>query len=95
MPRLNLNYDAFQQQLFALERDELLAVIKTFKKLRQLLWQEVYKDKGLNWELAREEKGERFYSIRVIKKFRALVQREGDFVVFMSLHPDHDSAYQN
>jgi hypothetical protein len=46
----------------------------------------------LNWELAREERGERFYSIRVTKKFRALVQREGDFVIFVGLHPDHDSA---
>ncbi len=93
MPRLNLNYDPFQQQWFALEKNEQFAIVKTLKKLRQLTWQEVYQDKGLNWELAREERGERFYSIRVTKKFRALVQREGDFVIFIGLHPDHDSAY--
>ena len=93
MPRLNLNYEPFQRQWFELELDEHIAIIKTLKKLRQLTWQQTYTDKGLNWELAREERGERFYSLRITRKFRASVQRDGDFVVFVSLHPDHDGAY--
>jgi hypothetical protein len=94
MPRLDLNFDGFLRDWFIQEKPEQLAVLKTLAKLRQMTWDEVYKDHGLNWELAREHRGERFYSLRVTQRCRALVQRSGDFVVFVSLHPDHDSAYR-
>ncbi len=93
MPRLDLNDPDFQSNWFSLEKPEQLAMIKTCKKLRSLSWDQVYKDSGLNWELAREVSGERFYSIRITEKCRALVKRNGDEVVFVSLHPDHDSTY--
>ena len=93
MPKLDLNFDGFQRDWFTLEKPEQLAVLKSLKKLRSLEWSEVYQDRGLRWELAREHRGERFYSIRVSQKCRALVQRRDDFVVFVSLHPDHDLAY--
>ena len=32
-------------------------------------------------------------TVRVTLKHRARVYRDGAFMVFLSLHPDHDSAY--
>ncbi len=93
MPKLNLNDPIFQNQWFQLEKPEQLALNKTLKKLLVLSWDQVYKDAGLNWEMARETNNERFYSIRITEKCRALVKRNGDEVIFVSLHPDHDSAY--
>lgn len=69
----------------------------TLRKLARLTWQQVYQDKGLHWEVVEGSvgpRGERLYTIRVSKKFRALVYRQGDFMRFLSLHPDHDSAYR-
>ncbi len=93
MPFVDLNDPEFQQQWFKLEKTDALALLKTLRKLRQLTWEEVYTDNGLNWEFAREVDGQKFYSIRVTQKCRALVRRIGGVVVFSSLHPDHDSAY--
>ena len=93
MPKLNLNDPIFQQNWFDLQKPEQTAMLKTLKKLLKLSWEQVYKDSGLNWELAREEYGQRFYSIRITEKCRALVKRNGEEVIFVSLHPDHDSAY--
>ncbi|MDX2004993.1 MAG: hypothetical protein SFU83_06920 [Meiothermus sp.] len=94
MPQVNLNYEPFLQAWFALEKPEQLAMLKTIRKILALSWDELYKDSGLNWELATQRGEERFYSIRITQKCRALVQREGNLVVFVSLHPDHDSAYR-
>jgi hypothetical protein len=93
MPKLDLNDSDFQKDWFSLEKSDQLAVLKTLRKLLPLSWDQVYKDSGLKWELAREVQSERFYSIRITQKCRALVRHNNDFVVFVSLHPDHDSAY--
>jgi hypothetical protein len=92
VPRLDLNGVQFQQQLFTLENAEGQAALKTFRKLLQLEWDQVYRDSGLNRE-AIDFDGERLCSIRITQKCRALVRRVGDVVQFVSLHPDHDSAY--
>ncbi len=94
--KLDINFPPFQKQFFSLEHPELIALVKTFAKLLKLSWDDLYKDKGLNWELVKTQtgsKGQRIYSIRVTRKFRAVVYRDEDFLVFVSLHPDHDSAY--
>lgn len=93
MPRLDLNGFEFQQQLFSLKKAEGQATLKTFRKLLTLEWEQVYRDSGLNWE-AIDFEGERLFSIRITQKCRALVRRIGDTVQFVSLHPDHDSAYE-
>jgi hypothetical protein len=52
--------------------------------------------RGLNWEpIERQQtaKGKAIASIRISGKFRARVCRDGKFMRFISLHPDHDSAY--
>jgi hypothetical protein len=48
--RLDLNNPKFQQHLFALQKSEQQAVLKTLNKFRQLTWGQVYGDTGLKWE---------------------------------------------
>jgi len=51
----------------------------------------------LRWELIQSRQGpqgERLYSLRVSRSCRAVAWREGDWLRFLSLHPDHDSAYR-
>ena len=94
---LDLNNPVFQQDLFNLPKVEAVAIFKTFRKLSQLTWEQLYKDKGLKWEMIRSKKGkkgETLYSLRVTQKCRCIVLREGDYLRFLSLHSDHDSAYQ-
>ena len=93
---LDLNSPNFQERWFALERQEVLAVFATLRKIRQLDWDQLYRDKGLRWEaiLSRTGPGgRRVYSIRVTQRMRAVTYREGDVLRLLSLHPDHDSSY--
>ena len=95
--KLDLNNLTFQKHLIALQKDELHALVQSLGKLRQLTWEQVYRDKGLRWEAVLHRAGPgggRLYTVRVTRKFRALVYREGDFMRFLSLHSDHDSAYE-
>ena len=94
---LDLNYPAFQTELFALQKSEQTAFLSTCKKIKQLSWNDVYKDKGLKWEEITSKTtktGRKIYSIRFSQKYRAIVTRDGDFMVFYSIHVDHDSAYK-
>jgi len=93
---LDLNNQAFQVSWFALEKEERVAVLQTCVKLSEMEWNDLYRDKGLHWEMVKSQTasdGSRIYSIRVTRKVRALVRREGNYLEFLSLHPDHDSAY--
>ena len=94
--RLDLNNPIFQQQLFALSRQQQIQVIKALGKLSGLTWEQVYRDRGLHWEAIHSRKGPhggRLYSLCMGKAFRALAWRDGDWLRLLSLHPDHDSAY--
>ena len=94
--RLDLNYEEFQVDLLELERDDLLAVVSTLRKLRQMDWNSVYRDPGLRWEAIQRKgpRGERLYSLRITKKVRAVGFRDGDLLCLVAIHPDHDSAYK-
>lgn len=88
---LDLNYPAFQTELFDLDTNELRKVIKTFKKLQSMSWNEVSKDHGLKWE---QPKGmPEKYTIRLSQSCRAVVVRESGWMRFQTLHQDHDGAY--
>ena len=94
---LDLNNPVFQDDLFELEKGDAIRILETLKKVRSLTWTAVYNDKGLRWELVQSRTGsggQRLYTIRISQKFRALVFREGQYMRFLSLHPDHDSAYK-
>jgi hypothetical protein len=94
---LDLNNSAFQQQWFSLPPPEALAILATLRKIRQLEWDQVYRDKGLRWEVIQSRTGpggQRIYSLRVTQKARAVAYRDGNVMRFLTLHADHDSAYE-
>ena len=93
---LDLNSPIFQEHWFSLERQEALAVVATLRKIRQLEWDQLYRDKGLRWEaiLSRTgPSGQRLYSLRITQRARALAYREGNTLRLLALHADHDSTY--
>lgn len=95
--RLDLNNPVFQEQWFALEKKERLAVLHCCNKLFAKDWNTIYRDKGLRWELIQSRTAagkERLYSIRTTQKIRAVVKRSGEFLEFLTLHQDHDSTYR-
>lgn len=94
--KIDMNNPEFQKDFFALEKNELSALIKTLKKMRQLSWSGLYQDPGLKWETILSKKtktGERIYSFRFSQKYRATALREGEFLRLLTLHVDHDGAY--
>jgi hypothetical protein len=94
---LDLNDSEFQQDLFALGKEQQTSVLRTLRKLSRMSWEQVYQDSGLNWEAIYSRtglRGERLYSFRIGKGFRAVARRDGDWLKILSLHPDHDSAYR-
>ena len=48
---LDLNNPFFQEGLFHLPKDDINRIFGTFRKLKPLTWAQVYRDKGLRWEL--------------------------------------------
>ena len=95
--RLDLNNEVFQQEWFALEKVHRISVLEALVKLASLSWDELYKSKGFRWELIQSRRspdGSRLYSLRITKGFRAVALREGEFLVMLTLNPDHDSAYR-
>jgi hypothetical protein len=94
---LDLNNPEFQQEWFALEREEAMSVLATLRKIHVLDLEQLYRDKGLHWEAINSRSGpagKRLYSLRITRSVRAVAYRDGDFLRFLSLHPDHDSAYR-
>lgn len=80
------------------EGADLEQVVTSLNRIRKLDWSNVYASKGLHWEaiqhLTAPDGRTKIYSVRLSQKVRALAFREGDFMRFISLHPDHDSAYK-
>ncbi len=95
--KLDLNFPPFQKELFSLEKAELSAFIRSAKKLDKMELQQIQQSSGLNLEKIQNissPAGRVLYSIRMNRSFRAVVTIEGEFIRFVSLLPDHDSAYQ-
>lgn len=94
---LDLNNPEFQDLFFSLEKPQQLAVLKTFQKLRQMTWEKVYTDSGLNWEAIlskTDPRGGRLYSFRIGKGFRGVAYRDDAWLRVLGVYPDHDSAYR-
>lgn len=95
--KIDLNNPVFQKQLFNLSKKEQRDVLNFLRKLLNMDWNQVYRDGGLNWEIINSRSGphgERLYSLRIGKGFRAVAYREGQWMRLLYLHPDHDSAYK-
>lgn len=93
---LDMNYPAFQEQLFSLEKIEQQALLSTLKKIKQLSWDQLYKDKGIKWELITSKitsKDNNIYSFRFSQKYRGTAYRDGNYLVLLAIFTDHDSAY--
>ncbi|MFX4303708.1 hypothetical protein ACOJUR_15810 [Alicyclobacillus tolerans] len=94
--RLDLNNEVFQEHWLSLEKQQQLDVLRTLKKIRQMTRQQIYSDQGLRWEKILSKKGpggRDIFTIRVTKEHRAIVYRREEWMIFLSLHPNHDSAY--
>ena len=95
--KIDLNFPDFQKDLFKLQKKELYALIKTFRTLSRMDFDQLISSSGLNLERVKKtktRKGNPIYSIRITRSFRAILSIEGDYLRFISLHPDHDSAYK-
>jgi hypothetical protein len=95
--RIDLNNPVFQEHLFGLQKPERHAAIDTLKKIRQLSWSQLYRDKGLKWEKIVSVKPpqgiDALYSLRITQSRRCTAYRDGDFIRLLTVAPDHDSTY--
>jgi hypothetical protein len=92
--RLDLHSPEFQDVFFRLE---LKQVVASLRRLRELDWTGLYRHTGFRWEAIdhlRAPNGGRVHSLRLSQRVRAVAYRDGDFLRLISLHPDHDSAYE-
>ena len=95
--RLDLNSPEFQDIFFRLQVEELKQVVASLRRLRELDWNSLYRHTGFRWEAIEHLKapnGAKVYSLRVSQRIRAIGFRDGEFLRLISLHPDHDSAYE-
>lgn len=88
---LDWNNADFQRDLLVLDKPEAMQVLKTLKKMMQMEWSQIYRDKALRWEYILQQNA---YSFRASLKMRILAEREGEKLRLFSIHPDHDSAYE-
>lgn len=95
--QLDLNNEEFQDNWLGLEKSERERVTDTFRKLRQLTWEQVYRDPGLKWERVASIKPpqaiDAIYTLRITKSRRATAYRQGNFMRFLTIAADHDAAY--
>lgn len=95
--QLDLNNEVFQSNWLGLEKPERERVTDTFRKIRQLTWEQVYRDPGLKWEKVASIKPphgiDAIYTLRITKSRRATAYRQGNFMRFLTIAPDHDAAY--
>lgn len=95
--RLDLNNPAFQANLLSLPKPERHSAMETLGKLRRMTWNQVYADRGLKWEritsVTPPAGVPAVYSLRISQSRRATAFRDGDYIRFISIAPDHDATY--
>lgn len=95
--RLDLNSPEFQRNLLDLDKGERNRVLDTLRKVLKLGSDQVYRDPGLKWERissVRPPKGiDAIYSLRLTEARRATFIRDGDYMRFLTVQPDHDATY--
>lgn len=94
---LDLNNPVFLDDFLSLDKTELVRVAKALKKIRAMDWETFTKHRGSRWEAishVEAPNGKPAHSFRLSDKYRALAYRDGDYLRVLSLHLDHDSAYQ-
>ena len=95
--RLDLNNPVFQNNLLTPQKTERQASLDTLNKIRQLTWNQLYRDPGLKWEKITSIKTpngiDAIYSLRITLAHRATAYRDGDFIRLLTIAPDHDATY--
>lgn len=95
--QLDLNNEIFQDNWLTLDKSERNRVTDTLRKLRQLTWDQLYRDQGLKWEKVVSVKPPQgmnaVYTLRITQSRRASGYRDGNFLRFLTIAPDHDAAY--
>ena len=95
--RLDINNPVFQENLLTLQKSERHSALDTLNKLRQMTWNQIYRDNGVKWEKIVSIKLptgiDAIYSLRITQARRATAYRDGEFIRFLTLAPDHDSTY--
>lgn len=95
--RLDLNDPVFQENLLSLPKPDRHSALETLKKLRQLTWNQLYRDNGLKWEkiasLPPPAGVPAIYTLRITQSRRATAYRDGDFIRLLTIAPNHDAAY--
>ena len=95
--QLDLNNETFQENWLSLDKSERSRVTDSLKKLRQLTWNQLYRDQGLKWEKVASVKPpagiDAIYTLRITQSRRATAYRHGNYLRFLTIAPDHDAAY--
>ena len=95
--KLDLNNPEFQKNLLDLDKTERNRVLDTLKKILKLDWGQIYSDPGLKWEKitsVKPPKGlDAIYSLRITQARRATAVRDGGYMRFQTVQPDHDATY--
>ena len=95
--RLDLNNPVFQEQLLTLQKAEPHAALDNLNKIRQLTWNQLYRDPGIKWEKITSIKPpagiDAIYSLRISSSRRATAHREGEYMQLLTIAPDHDATY--
>jgi hypothetical protein len=80
-----------------LEKSEAEALRRQLIRIIKYEWKQLYSVNGFKWgkiESKTTSKGNNLCSFRFSAKYRATGYRDGDYLVILNLHPDHDSAYK-
>jgi hypothetical protein len=95
--RLDLNNPVFQENLLTLQKPERHTALDSLNKIRQMTWNQVYRDGGLKWEKIISVKPptgiDAIYSLRITQARRATAYRDGDFIRLLTIASDHDNTY--
>ena len=90
---LDLNNEVFQENWLGLDKAERNRVTETLRTLRQQTWDQVYRDPGLKWEKIASIKPPpgiaALSSLRITQSRRASAYRNGDYMRFLTIAPDH------
>lgn len=101
----DLTFPGLMDELRQLPEDQYNQFKERIQFIKKMTWQQVYdtstkskkEKRGLNWEVLDGQitaDGKPVASIRISGSFRARVSRKDDLMRFISLHPNHDSAYK-
>lgn len=94
--RLDLADPDLKAALARLSERERGEALGAFRKIVQMAWPQIYRDKGLNWEKIKSRPGpsdHSLYSFRISRKIRGVAYWQGEFMRVLAIHEDHNSAY--